>query len=272
MPLLDGPLLLVGGGKMGHALLEGWLSHGLDRKQVAVVDPDAGRRGHFIERHIVAVADPAELPPGPPPEAVVLAVKPQMMAGALPHYRERLGADTFVLSIAAGKSIASFEEAFRPGIAVIRAMPNTPAAVRRGVTVLCANASATQAQRRKAEGLMAAVGEVHWIDDEELMHAVTAVSGSGPAYVFHLIEAMAAAGVEAGLSPELAMKLARGTVIGAGALAADDPTSAEQLRVNVTSPAGTTAAALEVLMGPEGLGKMMTKAVAQAHRRSRELA
>lgn len=270
---LNRPLLLVGGGKMGEALLAGWLEQGLARDLVQIVEPDAARRDVLRERHgIAAVADPAGLPRAPLPDALLLAIKPQMMDAALPAYASRADAGTLVLSIAAGKPIALFERAFGPERGVVRAMPNTPAAVGRGVTVLCANQAASEAQRTLAEALMAAVGITRWIEDEALMHAVTAVSGSGPAYVFHLIEALAAAGVAAGLPADLAMTLARGTVAGSGELARLSPDSAEQLRVNVTSPGGTTAAALAVLMAHDGLGSLMERAVAAAAQRSRELA
>ena len=267
------PLLLVGGGKMGEALLAGWLAQGVPADAVLVVEPAAPRREALTRSYgVAAFADVAALPGGCAPGVLLLAVKPQVMDTALPTCAHLVAADTLVLSIAAGKPIGLFERAFGAGSAVVRAMPNTPAAVGRGVTVLCANAAATPGQRDLAERLMRAVGEVLWVADEELMHAVTAVSGSGPAYVFHVIEAMAAAGVQAGLPEELAMRLARATVIGAGELAFQVPDSAAQLRTNVTSPGGTTAAALEVLMAQDGLGPLMTRAVAAAARRSRELA
>ena len=189
------PLLLVGGGKMGEALLGGWLRQGRRRAARLVVEPDAGRRSCWPAPTASSSRPIRKLPATPAPGALLLAVKPQTMDAALQAYAARVGPDTLVLSIAAGKPIALFERALGAGLGVVRAMPNTPAAVGRGVTVLCANASATEAQREVAERLMAAVGAVHWIEDEELMHAVTAVSGSGPAYVFHLIEALAAAGV-----------------------------------------------------------------------------
>ncbi len=267
------PLLLVGGGKMGEALLAGWLHQGLPPEAVTVVEPDVGRRRHLEQLHgIRTVPHAAELADALAPGAVLLAVKPQMMDAVLPELVRLVAADTLVLSIAAGKSIAGFEGAFGAGCGVVRAMPNTPAAVGRGVTVLCANASASTEQRALAEQLMLAVGRVHWIDDEDLMHAVTAVSGSGPAYVFHVIEALAAAGARAGLPELLAMELARGTVIGAGELAYQSPDSAAQLRVNVTSPGGTTAAALQVLTASDGIGPVLERAVAAAAQRSRELA
>lgn len=241
------PLLLVGGGKMGEALLAGWLHQGLPPDAVTVVEPDTDRRRQLERLHGVrAVPRAAELPDAFAPGAVLLAVKPQMMDAVLPELARFVATDTLVLSIAAGKSIAGFEGAFGAERGVVRAMPNTPAAVGRGVTVLCANASASAGQRALAEQLMAAVGRVHWIDDENLMHAVTAVSGSGPAYVFHLV--------------------------GAGELAHQSSDSAAQLRMNVTSPGGTTAAALQVLGAADGIGPVLERAVAAAAQRSRELA
>ena len=268
------PLLLVGGGKMGEALLAGWLRGGLGTDAAFVVEPDAARRSALVAAHgVTAVPDAADLPPTTRPGAVVLAVKPQVMDTALPGLRVLLDADTLVVSIAAGKPLALFERALGGSMGIVRAMPNTPAVVGRGVTVLCANGAATEAQRELAARLMAAVGATHWIEDEDLMHAVTAVSGSGPAYVFHLIEALAAAGAAAGLPQELATQLARGTVTGAGELAARSAEGADTLRANVTSPGGTTAAALEVLMVAEdGLTPLLTRAVAAAAARSRVLA
>src|SRR4051812_21371097 len=203
------PLLLVGGGKMGEALLAGWLAGGLPAGEVYVVEPEAERcRRLGADYGVRAVTGPAELPSGLEPKALVLAVKPQVMDDALPTYRERAGAGTIVLSIAAGKPVALFERTFGAGCAVVRAMPNTPAAVGRGTTVLCANAAADSAARGLAEGLMRAVGETHWVEDEELLHAVTALSGGGPAYVFLLIEAMAAAGARARLPAGMAARAA----------------------------------------------------------------
>ena len=267
------PLLLVGGGKMGEALLAGWLAQGLGTDAVLIVEPDASRRQYMAASHGVrVVASPDEFAEAPTPGALLLAVKPQMMDAALPAYAGLPAADTLVLSIAAGKPVALFEQALGSQLGVVRAMPNTPAAVGRGVIVLYANAGASAEQRALAERLMAAVGSVHWVADEEQMHAVTAVSGSGPAYVFLMIEALAAAAVRSGLPETLATELARGTVSGAGELARLSPESAAQLRTNVTSPSGTTAAALAVLMGPDGLAPLLERAVAAAARRSRELA
>ena len=267
------PLLLVGGGKMGEALLAGWLGQGVPAAAVRVIEPAADRRAWLTSRYQVpTVAEPDELGADVYPAVLLLAIKPQVMDAALPAFVARCAADTLVLSIAAGKPIALFERALGVGRAVVRAMPNTPAAVGRGVTVLCANASASASARLLAERLMAAVGIVRWVDDEELMHAVTAVSGSGPAYVFHAIEALAAAGARVGLPVGLAMDLARATVTGAGELAYQSDTPAERLRADVTSPGGTTQAALKVLMAPDGLESLLARAVAAAAQRSRELA
>lgn len=273
MPTPARPLLLVGGGKMGEALLAGWLGRGLERRAALVVEPDPARREALAASlGVGTAAGPDGLPADLRPGALVVAVKPQTMEEALPPYRSYLLPDTLVLSIAAGKPLALLERLLGERLGIVRAMPNTPAAIGRGVSVLCANAAAMPEQRALAERLMAAVGSTDWIDDESLMHAVTAVSGSGPAYVFHLIEALAAAGRAVGLAPDLAMRLARGTVAGAGELAGRSPESASELRVNVTSPGGTTAAALAVLMGEGGLEALLTRAVAAAAQRSRELA
>ena len=267
------PLLLVGGGKMGEALLRGWIARGLAPGDAHVVEPDAARHEGLTSLGTNVVAGSDGLPEGLIPKVLVLAVKPQVMDEALPAYRRLVHPDALVVSIAAGKPIAAFERAFGAGTAVVRAMPNTPAAVGRGVTVLCANAAADAEQRALAESLMRAVGDALWVEDEELMHAVTALSGGGPAYVFLLIEALAAAGERAGLPAELAMRLARGTVAGSGELARLAPEPPDELRRNVTSPRGTTEAALRVLMAEEdGLGPLMARAVAAAAGRSRELA
>ncbi|HUF88032.1 MAG TPA: pyrroline-5-carboxylate reductase [Thermohalobaculum sp.] len=258
-----GSLVLLGCGKMGGALLEGWLRGGLEPANIQVIEPNPS---DWLKRRGVAL-NPAT--PGPAAVAV-LAVKPQAMAEAAPALRPLAEAGTLFLSIAAGTPIAFFEGLFGGDAAVVRAMPNTPAAVGRGITALIGNARAGEAQMRMAEALLAAVGETVRLDDEDEMHAVTGLSGSGPAYVFHMIEAMAEAGAAAGLAPELAMRLARATVSGAGALADASDESAGQLRVNVTSPGGTTAAGLAVLMAE--LPGLMTRTVAAAARRSRELA
>lgn len=264
-------LLLLGCGKMGEAMLAGWLERGIGRADVVIVEPYAAQAEAIRGRGVTVVGTAEEIPGDFVPDVVVLAVKPQVMDAAAPTLARYAGS-TCYLSIAAGKTLANFARYFGADAAVVRAMPNTPAAVGRGITVGCPNAHVTATMRDTCEKLLAAVGEVGWVDDEGLIDAVTGVSGSGPAYVFHMIEAMAAAGVAQGLAPDLAMRLARATVCGAGELAHRSPESAEQLRKNVTSPNGTTQAALDVLMADDGLKQLMTKAVAAATRRSRELA
>ena len=268
---LGGDLLLVGCGKMGGALLKGWLERGVAPGSVTVVEPSAELRGAVEALGVQARPAIEALGEGFAPAFVVFAVKPQQMTAVLPACRSLGGPGSAFLSIAAGTTIATFEAQLGTESAVIRVMPNTPAAVGRGMSVLCANDKATAAQKTLAGELMAAVGEVAWIEDEALMDAVTAVSGSGPAYVFLLIECLAEAGIEAGLSPDLAAQLARATVSGAGELARLSEEPAAQLRRNVTSPGGTTEAALKVLMAQDGLQPLLTRAVAAAAKRGREL-
>ncbi len=265
----DSLLLLVGCGKMGQALLGGWLAGGvIDAGRVIVIEPAEVTLPAGVRR----VAGVAELAPDLAPNVVVLAVKPQAMDDVLPPYVQFAGPDTVFLSIAAGKPVGYFERLLGPSAAIVRAMPNTPAAVGRGVTVLCANRHVSPGMRDFCATLLLAVGAVDWVEDESLMDAVTAVSGSGPAYVFLLAEALAQAGVAAGLPAALAAKLARLTVAGSGELLMQSDEAASTLRENVTSPGGTTAAALQVLMAEDGLTRLMTEAVAAATRRSRELA
>jgi pyrroline-5-carboxylate reductase len=268
----DGILFLAGVGNMGQALLGGWLARGLDPRRVIVQDPAPPAEGRaLLARHdITAHASVRTLPE--PPAVIVLAVKPQVMDEVLPPLAPLASSNTAVLSIAAGRTIAGIARHFRQGCAVIRAMPNTPAAVGRGITVAVANAHVTAAQKAHCDGLLRAVGDVAWAAQEDLLDAVTAVSGSGPAYVFYLTECLAAAGQCAGLAPELAERLARATVAGAGELLYRSRLGAETLRQNVTSPNGTTHAALTVLMAEDGLAKLMRKAVAAATKRSQELA
>jgi pyrroline-5-carboxylate reductase len=263
------PLLLLGAGKMGGALLAGWIEGGLAAADVVVVDPmPASDMQAFLHTH--GIRHENAIPADFTPRVAVVAVKPQTMGAALPALAAVLAADTLVVSIAAGTPIARFERELRAN-AVVRAMPNTPAQVHRGVTVCVAGEGVTQAQRATATALMAAVGRVEWVEDEALIDAVTAVSGSGPAYVFLLAEAMAAAGEEAGLPPDLAFRLARDTVAGAGELLVRSGHDPETLRRNVTSPGGTTAAALEVLMADRGIPRLMHDAVRAAAARSRAL-
>ena len=255
---------------MGRALVQGWLARSLPPTDLVVVEPaaDDARIGLDPRVRIVATADaiPAEFQP----DWVVLAVKPQTLAAAAPPYRRFVGSANF-LSILAGKTLAGLAAALGGG-RIVRSMPNLPAAVGRGITVACAGAGVTATAREQCAGLLQAVGEVAWVEDEALLDAVTAVSGSGPAYVFLLIECLADAGVAAGLPQALARQLARATVVGAGELAHLVAESPATLRQNVTSPGGTTEAALKVLMGPNGMAKLLTEAVAAAAKRSRELA
>jgi pyrroline-5-carboxylate reductase len=262
----DRGLVLLGCGQMGSAMLKGWLDRGLDPGRVWVIEPRpsawlSGLRGIHLN---------AGVPDAP--AVLLVAVKPQMMGEALPSAADLGGGRTVVLSIAAGTPIARFEAVMGPGTPVVRAMPNTPAAIGKGITGIVGNAHATSAQLDMAEALLSAIGQTVRLDDEGQIDAVTAVSGSGPAYVFHLIETLAAAGVAEGLSPEVAMQLAKATVAGAGALAETAGETPEQLRINVTSPGGTTQAALGVLMDEDrGLAPLMRRAVKAAADRGREL-
>jgi pyrroline-5-carboxylate reductase len=269
---LDGDLVLAGAGNMGGAMLAGWLAGGIDPKRIVVQDPAPPPAVKaLLDKH--GIAAHATLPGrSAPPKVLLMAVKPQIMDEVFPPLAKLAGPGTVVLSIAAGRTIAGFERHLAKGVAVVRAMPNTPAAVGRGITVLAPNAHVTPAQRALCEALLSAIGEVAWVDDEALMDPVTAVSGSGPAYVFYLAECLAAAGVKAGLAPDLAMRLARATVAGSGELIRQSELSVDELRKNVTSPNGTTYAALQVLMSEKGLEPLMTQAVAAATRRSKELA
>jgi pyrroline-5-carboxylate reductase len=264
-----GGLALIGAGKMGGAMLEGWLALGLNPRNVSIFDPNPSPEIQSLSAKGVAI-NPAKDAAGQP-AVVILAVKPQIAADVMPSVAAIAGAQTLAISVMAGKTL-SFLQAALPNIAIVRAMPNTPAAIGRGITVLVPNAKVAPAQREVASDLLSATGKVEWITDEALMDAVTAVSGSGPAYVFHLAEALAQAGIAAGLPKELAEKLARETVSGSGELLHRSPQDPATLRKNVTSPGGTTAAALEILMGPGGFEALMTKAVAAATKRSKELA
>jgi pyrroline-5-carboxylate reductase len=263
-----GTVVLAGAGKMGGAMLSGWLTQGLDPRRVAVIEPHPSDE---IHAHL---AGGARLNPSPQQTgtlaAFVVALKPQAFREAGPALKPYVDAATLVVSIMAGTTIASLAEVL--GGHIVRAMPNTPAAIGRGITVAVAAKDVSDAQRATADGLLRATGSVEWVTDESLMDAVTAVSGSGPAYVFLLAEEMARAGVAAGLPEALASQLARETVAGSGELLHRSDLSAATLRQNVTSPGGTTAAALEVLMGKEGLQSLLTRAVAAATKRSKELA
>ena len=266
---IDGPLVLVGAGKMGGALLSGWLAKGLTPDQVIVREPSASPEiAALVAKGLSLNATVAEIA-ARKPALVLIAVKPQAMADVLPEWKLLVQPGTVFLSIAAGTGLARLEELLGADVHAIRAMPNTPASVGRGMTVACANRHVTPAQKALADQLLAAVGEVGWVENETLIDAVTAISGSGPAYVFHLVECLAAAGEALGLEPELAMKLARETVSGSGEMLHQLDEPASVLRANVTSPGGTTAAALDVLMGE--LSPLMRRAAVAARDRAREL-
>lgn len=259
-------LVLLGCGKMGSAMLQGWLADGLPAKSVWVIDPNPS---DWLQSTGVQIntALPRQ------PAIVLIAVKPQMMGDALPAIAAMGNGETLFVSVAAGTPISAFETALGADSPIIRAMPNTPAAIGRGITAIIGNRHASAAQMDLAEGLLGAVGQVVRLDEEGQMDAVTGVSGSGPAYVFHMIECLAAAGEAQGLAPELAMKLAKATVAGAGALAEAADETPSQLRVNVTSPNGTTQAGLEVLMDEaNGLPPLMGATVRAATDRSKDLA
>jgi pyrroline-5-carboxylate reductase len=265
---ISGTVVLAGAGKMGGALLTGWLARGLNPKRLAVIEPhpsdDIRALAATGVRLNLAAKDAGTV------AALVLAVKPQTFGDAGPALRPLIGPSTLVVSIMAGTTIAVLDAVC--GGNIVRAMPNTPAAIGRGITVAVAAKGVNEEQRATADALLRATGAVEWIDDEALMDAVTAVSGSGPAYVFLLAEELARAGVAAGLPADLAARLARETVAGSGELLHRSDLDAATLRQNVTSPGGTTAAALSVLMGENGMKELMTRAVAAAAARSRELA
>lgn len=265
-----GTLVLVGAGKMGGAMLEGWLALGLDPKSVVAIEPQPARELSTLASRGLRLNPPSHTVGEA--TAIVISVKPQVAPDVVPTLAPYLGAGTVVLSIMAGRTLGFLEQSLSQRAALVRAMPNTPAAIGRGITVAVPNQRVSQRQRDLVHALLAATGAVEWVGDEALMDAVTAVSGSGPAYVFLLAEALARAGVAAGLPEELAGRLARETVAGSGELLHRSPLDASVLRQNVTSPGGTTAAALDVLMAADGLDPLMRKAVAAASKRSRELA
>ncbi len=265
------PIVLVGAGRMGGAMLKAWLRSGLDPEQVFVVDPGApAETVSMRDEHGFSIAVGPEAVTTVP-GVIVIAVKPQQMDDVLPSLVHLMGGQTVAMSIAAGRTIESIARHLGSNRPIVRAMPNTPAAIGRGISVAYANAEVSPDQARVCSELLSAVGEVAWIEDESLMDAATGVSGSGPAYVFLLAECLADAGVEAGLSRDLAEQLARATVQGAGALLESSDEPAAKLCENVTSPGGTTEAALAELMAEPGLRDLMKRAVAAAVRRSKEL-
>ncbi len=258
-------LVLLGCGKMGSAMLQGWLAQGLPASSVWIIDPFPSDWVQSIDAHLNA-----DLPENP--AIVLVAVKPQMMAQALPGIQKMGNGETLFLSVAAGTPMSFYEKTLGAETPIVRAMPNTPAAVSRGITALIGNDKASADHIELADVLLQAVGQTVRLETEAQIDAVTGVSGSGPAYVFHLIETLAAAGVDQGLPKDLAMKLAKATVGGAGHLAEMSDESPEQLRINVTSPQGTTAAALEVLMDPDtGFPALLKRGVKASADRSREL-
>jgi pyrroline-5-carboxylate reductase len=272
MTALPASLVLVGGGKMGSALLKGWLALGLGGARINVLDP-------YPSPDLAALCAGAGVRLNPPlealkaPDALVLAVKPQSFETAATVVSPLIGRGTLVLSIMAGKTIGDIATRLPRASEIVRSMPNLPASIGRGITAAAAGPGVTQPKRALADSLLSAIGKVEWLEQESLVDAVTAVSGSGPAYAFYLVECLAAAGAAAGLPPDLALRLARATVEGAGELMTREPGMApSRLRESVTSPGGTTAAALAVLMRAEGLEKLMIEAVAAAKQRAEELA
>jgi len=263
---ITGTVALVGAGKMGGAMLTGWLAQGLNPKRVVVVESAPSSEISALAERGIRLNPKA---PGAV-DTLVIALKPQSFRGAAALLKSLTGPATLLVSIMAGTSIASLEEVC--GGAVVRAMPNTPAAIGRGITVAVPAKNVSAAQRATADALLRATGGVEWVKDESLMDAVTAVSGSGPAYVFLLAEELARAGIAVGLPEELATKLARDTIAGSGELLHRSDLPAATLRQNVTSPGGTTAAALSVLMGDDGLRQLLTRAIEAAAARSKELA
>jgi pyrroline-5-carboxylate reductase len=267
---VSGTLVLVGAGKMGGAMLDGWLRLGFTRERIVILEPRPSPDIEAVTKLGVRL--------NPPADAVrevafiVVAIKPQEAAAVVPTLKPLAGSGALVISIMAGKTLAFLQGALGADSAIVRAMPNTPAAIGRGITVGVPNAKVTANQKTLAHRLLSAIGAVEWVEDEALIDAVTAVSGSGPAYVFLLAESLARAGAAAGLPADLAARLARATVSGSGELLHRSSLDAATLRQNVTSPGGTTAAALGVLMAADGLDPLMEKAIAAATKRSKELA
>lgn len=269
---VERPIVLIGAGRMGGALMRGWLEGGLDAAQLFVRDPSPAREtAQFVAERGIAfnfeIDDLAQRRPG----AVVLAVKPQAMGDIVPLLRPLVAPETVFLSIAAGTSLATLVRLLEREAAIVRSMPNVAASIGRGISVACAGARVSEAQRDLCSGLLEAVGDVAWVGSEDLIDAATAISGSGPAYAFYLVECLAAAGEAVGLEAGLAMRLARATLSGAGEMLHLSDESAAQLRQSVTSPGGTTAAALEVLMSDEGLAPLLKRAVIKARDKARDL-
>lgn len=269
---VERPIVLIGAGRMGGALMRGWLEGGLDAAQLFVRDPSPARETvQFIAERGIAFNFEIDDLAQRRPSAVVLAVKPQQMSDIVPLLRPFVAPETVFLSIAAGASLATLERLLEGEAGIVRSMPNVAASIGRGISVACAGARVSDGQRALCTGLLEAVGEVAWVASEDLIDAVTAISGSGPAYAFYLVECLAAAGEAIGLEAGLAMRLARVTLSGAGEMLHLSDESAAQLRQSVTSPGGTTAAALEVLMGEGGLGPLVERAVLKARDKARDL-
>jgi len=263
-------IVLVGAGNMGGAMLAGWLDDGVEPQSITVIDPSPNQTVQLaIENHHLRLE--ASPPENLMADVVVIALKPQIMDAALPSLKSIIGPETVCVSVAAGKTLAGMGSLLGE-TAIIRAMPNTPAQIRRSITVCVGNQYVSDHHRAAVTGLLESIGVVEWVDDEVLIDAVTGLSGSGPAYIFHLAEAMTQAGIEAGLPPALAENLARATVCGASELMHQSPLTPAELRTNVTSPNGTTEAALKILMADDGLTRLMTRAVAAATKRAGELA
>lgn len=267
------PIVMVGGGKMGGALMQGWLASGLKPQSLFLIEPNEAARESWHAQDVAVFPSLAAVPAGLRPSVIVLAVKPQIMSTIMADLRRFTGGRaTLFLSIAAGRDLRFFAEGLGDAVPVVRAMPNTPALIGQGATAACANHLATDAHRSLATALLRAVGILEWLDDEALLDVVTSLSGSGPAYVFLLTEALTKAGIAAGLSPDLSARLSRATVAGAGSLLAQSTDDPAQLRKNVTSPGGTTERALQVLMSEAGIEALLIRAVAAGAARSRELA
>jgi pyrroline-5-carboxylate reductase len=267
---INSKILLVGCGKMGGALLSGWLNQNIKASNISVIDPQKNNLDKFLRYGVNLYSDFEDLEHSYKPDFIFFAVKPQMMDEVIPDYRQFSGTTTFI-SIAAGKTITYFESKLGENNSIIRAMPNTPAAIGRGITVACGNSSVKKKTQETCLTLLTAVGEARWLDDENLIDAVTAISGSGPAYVFLLAETMLQAGIDAGLDRQLATELAVKTVAGSGELLQQSSDKISVLRKNVTSPGGTTEAALSVLMRKNGMQKLISEAVIKAILKSKAL-
>lgn len=267
---MSDPVMLVGAGNMGGAMMRGWLASGIDARSIAAIDPSPSPAMEQM-MHESGIALYASVPDGATASALFIAIKPQMMGKVLPTLTPLLGADSVCISIAAGTPVATLSR-YLGDVAIVRAMPNTPAMIGRGITAAFPNTHVSSEQRDYAHRLLAVSGPVEWVDSEDQIDAVTAVSGSGPAYVFYLAECMAEAGRKAGLDADLAMRLARATVSGAGELMHRSDEEAATLRKNVTSPGGTTAAALDVLMNDGIMQKIFDEAITAAKMRAHELA